>query len=109
MDFARDVVLAGVFEFRHDDRERIAVGLDAGESQLLRSPQAEQLVATRNRLEFEFFAVRELLLETLFAFIERGHCFALGLAWSTLRRYGSACRQANLRLRFLPSPGIDLG
>src|ERR1700735_4457782 len=85
-DFLRDVMAA--FEVGHDDGERVAVGFGAGKPKLFRSPKPEQLVAARGGLEFEVFVVRELLLEGLFALVERGHAFAsmfTGIAQITCR------------------------
>ncbi len=61
----KDVMVAGVLEIRHHDDLRVGVGVGAGESEFLRGPQAEQLVAPRGCLELEFLIVRELLLESL--------------------------------------------
>ena len=60
-ELAEDVIVADLLEIRHDDRLGIGVGLGAGESELLRRPQAEELVATGVRLKSQFLVEDELL------------------------------------------------
>src|SRR6516164_7519660 len=63
---------------RHDDRLGIGVGLSTGEAELLRRPQAEELVATGVRLESQFLVEDELLLEAFLTLVERSHaCLAI--------------------------------
>src|SRR5215467_7010292 len=77
-NLAEDVVVTDLLEIRHDDRLGIGVGLVAGEAELLRRPQAEELVATGVRLESQFLVEGELLLEAFLALVERSHaCLAV--------------------------------
>jgi hypothetical protein len=71
-DLARHIVRADV-DVAHDQRERIAVGLGAGKSQLFRSPMADELVAACGGFEPELLVVSELLLKAFLALVERGH------------------------------------
>ena len=66
-------VVTGLLEVRHHHRLGIGFGVGAGKTELLRRPQAEQLVAPGIGPEPEFLVVRELLLETFLALVERGH------------------------------------
>src|SRR5690606_36445885 len=72
-DLPEHVLLARLLEIRADDRLGIGIGLLGIEPHLLRSPLAEQLVAAGDRLEPQFLVMRELVLERLFAPIERAH------------------------------------
>jgi hypothetical protein len=45
-DLAEDVVVAGLLQIRQHDLLGVGVGLGAGEPELLRRPQAEELIAT---------------------------------------------------------------
>jgi len=45
-NLAEHVIVARLLEIRQDDRLGIGLGLGAGEPELLRRPQAEELVAT---------------------------------------------------------------
>src|SRR5262252_2247891 len=77
-NLAEDVIVTDLLKIRHDDRLGIGVGLGAGEAELLRRPQAEELVATGVRLESQFLVEDELLLEALLALVERSHaCLAI--------------------------------
>src|SRR6516164_9764955 len=77
-ELAEHVIVADLLEIRHDDRLGIGVGLGAGEPELLRRPQAEELVATGVRLESQFLVEDELLLEAFLALVERSHaCLAV--------------------------------
>src|SRR5262249_1537388 len=68
-------------EIRHDDPLGIGVSLIAGEAELLRRPQTEELVATGVRLESQFLVEGELLLEAFLALVERSHaCLAVSVA-----------------------------
>src|SRR5262249_45225513 len=61
-----------------DDRLGIGLGLGAGEPELLRRPQAEELVATGVCLESQLLVDGELLLEAFLALVERSHaCLAV--------------------------------
>src|SRR5262249_31704879 len=71
----------------------------AGEPELLGSPQTEQLVAPRRRLESQLLVVRELLLETFLALVECGHCpprFSAAAALALIARF--ARREVSLKL-----------
>ena len=48
-DLAEHVLVAGLLEIGRDDRLGVGVGAVAGLAELLRRPQAEQLVAARRR------------------------------------------------------------
>src|SRR5262245_56221377 len=77
-NLAEDVIVTDLLEIRHDDRLGIGVGLVAGEAELLRRPQAQELVATGVRLESQFLVEGELLLEAFLALVERSHaCLAV--------------------------------
>src|SRR6185437_6910292 len=50
-NFAENVVVAGLFEIRHDDVFGVAIGVQAGQAQFSRSPLAQKLIPARGRLE----------------------------------------------------------
>ena len=72
-DLAEDVVVAGLLEVGHHDLFGVGLGIGALAPELLGGPKPEQLVAPGRRLEFQLLVVRELLLETFFTLVERGH------------------------------------
>src|SRR5262245_330991 len=87
-NLAEDVIVTDLLEIRHDDRLGIGVGLVAGEAELLRRPQAEELVATGVRLESQFLVEGELLLEAFLALVERSHaCLAVSGAAGRSHRF----------------------
>src|SRR5262249_24107862 len=87
-NLAEDVVVTDLLEIRHDDRLGIGVGLVAGEAELLRRPQAEELVATGVRLESQFLVEGELLLEAFLALVEGSHaCLAVSGAAGRSHRF----------------------
>src|SRR5438128_778425 len=77
LQIAHDLVEHGGVALRLDpqidERQRVGRRRVAGQPELLRGPQAEQLVAPRRDLEADFLAVRELVLEALLAVIEGRH------------------------------------
>src|SRR5262245_2558958 len=77
-NLAEHVIVARLLEIRHDDRLGIGLGLGAGEPELLRRPQAEELVATGVCLESQLLVDDELLLEALLALVERSHACLAG-------------------------------
>ena len=84
-DLAEDIVVAGLFEVRHDDRFGIGVGVRAGHAELSGRPQPQHLVAPGRRLEAQLLVVGELLLEAFLALVERGHsCLSVSGMASTI-------------------------
>src|SRR5260370_15575681 len=71
-DFAEDVVAAS-FHIRDHDLLGIGFRSRAGEPELLRRPQAKELVAARRRLELQLLVMGKLLLEAFLTLVERGH------------------------------------
>src|SRR5215472_3463052 len=87
-NLAEDVVVTDLLEIRHDDPLGIGVSLIAGEAELLRRPQTEELVATGVRLESQFLVEGELLLEAFLALVERSHaCLAVSGAAGRSHRF----------------------
>jgi hypothetical protein len=67
----------------------------AAQSELLRGPGTEQLVAARVRLEARLLVDRKLLLETFFTLVERRHRFLVAIGATAfvekvLRGWGSS-------------------
>ena len=68
--FLKHVVVTRLLEVGGDDFLGIRAGGVAGDSELLRDPQAQQFVSAGKGLEFVFLVERELLLKTLLTLFE---------------------------------------
>src|ERR1700730_15583988 len=77
-DFLEDAAFACVIERGQDHLLGVGVGLRSRQSQFLRGPNAEHPVAPRSGLEPQLFVMRELLLESFLALVERGHACLAG-------------------------------
>src|SRR4051794_28629649 len=73
--FAVDILLALLLNVCRDHLPRIGIGIGAAFTELLGRPKPEHFVAPRLGPEAERFVMRELLLETVLALVERGHSF----------------------------------
>jgi hypothetical protein len=62
-----------LLEIGPNDAARVFVRFLAGLPDLLGDPEAEELVATRKRLEPQFLIVGKFALEGVFPFVKCGH------------------------------------
>jgi len=93
-DLAEDVFIARFFKVGRDHFLCIGRGGIAREPHQLRRPEAEQLVAPRERLEAQFLVMDELIFETVSALVEGGH--------EEVSPFNGLCRPPNRRrLRYL--------
>src|SRR5258708_6971260 len=78
------VVSARLLEVRHHDVAGVSLGCRARLAHQAGRPQPQHLVLARAGLELQFLVVLELVLESLFASVERRHLSRSG--WGSLRR-----------------------
>src|SRR5580704_12312551 len=90
-DLAKHVVIAGRFDVRDHDLLGIGLRGRAGEAELLRRPQAEQLVAAHCGLELELLVMGKLLLEAFLTLVEIGHAILVISCLVILPRAVAAC------------------
>lgn len=77
-DFFDHIVIAGALEIDIDHLPGITIRFSAGFPEPFRSPEPDQLIAARGRLELHFLIVFEFVFKRFFAIIEGGHRSPVG-------------------------------
>ena len=73
-EFSEDVFVSGLFHVSDDDALGIGLGGGAGESELLRGPEAEEFVSARLGFEFFFLVESEAFFKAALALIHGVLC-----------------------------------